>query len=206
MNAQTSTHTFPRFVPLGDGCLVPGVRGDSYWSGDDGCSSLISQSGGLITPLLLLFKQGKRGGGGEGGGGTKLIPSHKHHISVRPPQSFSTCSPIVWTIWSLPLLVFNVIDSWHGTYDECLVYIWTTSNTASACLHCFNISPEPSFPQGYGASQWEKVAGLGGSGACRQGEKFCLQKPNFCGLQHILMPLFHHLHLSKWLHIYKIWP
>lgn len=132
MNAHTSTHTFPRFVPLGDGCLVPGIRGDSYWSGDDGCSGLISQSGGLITPLLLLFKQGKRGGGGEGGGGgTKLIPSYMHHISVRPPQSFSTCSPIVWTIWSLPLLVFNVIDSWHGTHDECLVYIWTTSNTAS---------------------------------------------------------------------------
>lgn len=62
-NTYTEIHTHTLLAP--DFCLlemlVPGVRGDCYWSGDNGCSSLISQSAGLIIPLLLLFRRMQAG-------------------------------------------------------------------------------------------------------------------------------------------------
>lgn len=69
------------------------------------CSSLISQSGGLITPLVLLFRRGGVGGGGGGvgvgvggggGGGTVHSQPHAAHQASQLLHFVSDSSDVIW--------------------------------------------------------------------------------------------------------------
>lgn len=85
---HTSAHT-PLFCP--DFCRRETVARSPVSAvtvidqGDDGCSSLISQSGGLITRLLLAFKLMRAGEAWRRGEEEINSQPHAPHLSPPPP-------------------------------------------------------------------------------------------------------------------------